>query len=282
MADEQVIKSMADLGITDTIYTANTDIGGQLGLGLKAPNLDAASPLVLPPVVPIVLHTPKMYDNNPKMRFLMKNMIECYSKSITGIDLNYTVEFDNTVLGHDGQELQFPKKSKRASVNPSITFQELIGNPFWNIHRKWITDFVDPDTNYAYIGMDDNLHVVPSDWSMSILFIQYDLTARPDQIIDAFIISSMFPQETGALGSEKNPSETKSIERSMSYTGIIHHNDPIRRMAKDVADVMNVHKIKYFKDAPNVQKGVQGHIDLGLQDSGLAKEITDYIANAEQ
>lgn len=280
MPVEKIQQSMTDLGIRESQWVANTEVGGQVGLGIGPANLDAASPIVFPPVVPVVLHLPKMYDKNTKMLFIMKNMVECYSKSISGIDLNYTVEFDETPVGHDGQVMQFPRKSKRAAVSPSIEYQELIGNPFWNVHRMWITDFADPDTNYSYIGLDDTIQVIPSDYSMSILFIQFDLTGRPDNIIDAFIISNMFPNETGALGSEKNVAETKAISRSIQYSGLIHHNDTIRTMAKEVAEAMNVHTIKYFKDNVTVQFGVEGHVDTAIQESGLAKEITDYLEDA--
>lgn len=277
MPDPKILQNMSALGITDTAYTVDTNIGGQLGLGMKAPNLDAASPLVLPPVVPVVLHVPGMYANDSKMMFVLKNLVECYSKSITGIDLEYTADTDETPIGHDGQNLTVPKKTKRSAVNPSITYQELMGNIVWNVHRKWMTDFSDPDTNYSYIGMDDNIQVVPSMWSMSVLFIQYDLTARPDNIVDAFIVSSMFPTTTGALGSEKNIGDSRIIERSINYTGIIHHNDTIRAMAKDVATAMNIHKIKYFKNAPTIQYGVDGHIDQDLRETGISKEIKDYL-----
>ena len=280
MPVEKIVQSMTDLGIRESQWVANTSVGGQLGLGLGPANLDAASPIVFPPVVPIVVHLPKMYDDNTNMLFIMKNMVECYSKSISGIGLNYTVDFDETPVGHDGQNMSYPKKTKRASVSPSIAYQELIGNPFWNVHRKWITDFSDPDTNYSYIGLAETLQIVPSDYSMSVLFIQFDLTARPDNIIDAFIISNMFPQETGELGSEKNIAESRGIERSVTYTGLIHHNDTIRTMAKEVAEAMNVHTIKYFKDNVTVQFGIEGHVDKGIQESGLAQEITDYLADA--
>ena len=280
MPVEQIFQSMTDLGIRESQWVANTNIGGQLGLGMSPANLDAAAPIVFPPVVPIVVHLPHMYDDNTTMHFIMKNMVECYSKSISGIGLNYQVDFDETPVGHDGQNVSFPKKTKRAAVNPSIEYQELIGNPFWNVHRKWITDFSDPDTNYSYIGLKETIQVIPSDYSMSILFIQFDLTGRPDNIIDAFIVSNMFPQETGDLGSEKNIAESRGIVRSVSYTGLIHHNDTIRTMAKEVAEAMNVHTIKYFKDNVTVQFGVEGHVDTAIQESGLAKEITDYLADA--
>lgn len=277
MAEQKILQNMSALGITDTAYVVNTNIGGQLGLGIRAPYMDAASPLVLNPVVPVVLHTPGMYAGNEKMMFILKNLVECYSKSISGIDLEYTADTDDTPVGHDGQNMSVPKKTKRTSINPSFTYQELLGNPVWNVHRKWMTDFSDPDTNFSYIGFEGNLNIVPSDYSMSVLFIQYDLTGRPDNIIDAFIVSNMFPQSTGPLGSEKNIGDSKLIERNINYTGIIHHNETIREMAREVATAMNIHKIKYFKNAPTIQYGVDKHIDQDIRDTGIDKEIKSYL-----
>lgn len=280
MADEQILKNMSSLGITDTAWVANTDLGGQLGLGLRAPNLDASAPLVLPNVVPIVIHTPTMYNDNLPMQYIMKNMVECFAKSITGIDVNYTEDFDETPVGHDGQNLSFPKKTKRAGINPNIIYQELLGNPFWNAHRKWMTDFQNPDTNVSYVGMSDELTIVPSHYSMSVLFIQYDLTHRPDNIIDAFIVSNMFPQETGALGSEKQIAEHRSIERSISYTGLLHHTNQIRLIAKEVATAMAIHTVNYWKDAPSISQGVEGHIQSNIIDTGLSKDIQVFLEQA--
>lgn len=277
MPEQKILQNMSALGIRDTAYAVNTNIGGQLGLGMRAPYLDAASPLVLPPVVPIVLHVPGMYANDEKMMFVLKNLWECYSKSITGIDLEYTADTDDTPVGHDGQNMSVPKKIKRTGINPSVTFQELMGNIVWNVHRKWMTDFSDPDTNFSYIGMEGNLNIIPSDYSMSVLFIQYDLTGRPDNIIDAFIVSNIFPQTTGPLGSEKNIGDSRIIDRNITYTGIIHHNETIRQMAFDVSTAMNYHKIKYFKNAPSIQYGVEKHIDQDIRDSGIDKEIKSYL-----
>lgn len=277
MASDQYLKNMSKIGVSDTAWVANTDKGGQLGLGLNAPNLDASSPIVLPPVTPIVIHLPTMYDDNPAAQFYLKNIVESHSKSISGIGLNYTMEFDDVIVGHDGQSISVPKKSKRSPVSPSITYQELLGNPIWELHRKWITDYSDPDTNFSYIGMDDELTIVPSIYSMAILFIQFDLTGRPDNIINAYIVSNMFPEETGELGSEKNIGESKTMERSINYRGLLHHTRPILDMAKEIATEMSLHTIKYYETAKSINHGVEGYIPTNFKDSGIAKEIKDYI-----
>lgn len=98
--------------------------------------------------------------------------------------------------------------------------------------------------------MSDDLTIVPSHYSMSVLFIQYDLTGRPDNIIDAFIVSKPYPQESGPLGSEKQVGEHRSIERSIAYSGLIHHTQTIRDIAKEVATAMNIHTVNYFDTAP--------------------------------
>ena len=271
----QFLKNMESIGVRKEASVANLiDIGGHLGLGLSAANMDSATPLVLPSLSAFVIATPVMYNNNPHMKAVIKNMMECHSKSITGVSPNYTGEVSDTPIGFDSQTLQYPTQVKRAPVSPSITYQELRGNIIWNIHRTWMTDTRDPDTGYSFIGMEDDLPFASSTYTVSMLFIQNDITGRPDQMIDSWIVTNMWPTETGDLGSEKTTGEAKGMERSISYTGLLHHTDKTREIGYKVSQAMNIHKVKYMR----MQKAPYGYdgIDKTLTDLGIQRDIKEF------
>lgn len=273
---QSYLSNMANLGIMNGVHTGNIVNAptGHFGIGLNSPNFDASSPLVLPPVKAIVLAGPEMYADDPVMLAAIKNMVECCSKTITGIPLNYTLETDTTVVGFDGQSLSFPKRTTRAGVNPSITYQELLGNPIWNIHRKWITDIRDPDTMFSFVGMKNKVFVT-STYSMTLLFIQYDVTGVPNQIVDGFIVSNMFPTETTELGSEKGP-DSKGMERTIGYTGLMHHTAKTRETAVRVADVLQAHTVKYF-EMENTPYGIEDVAKNISKDLGVLGDIAALI-----
>lgn len=277
--NDNIVRNMTYLGATNPkTWITNPKKGGQLGLGSNAPNLDASAPLLLIPVTPVVIHLPTMYDDNVDMQIFMKTMVECHSKSITNISPNYQADFDDVLIGHDGQSLSVPKGVKRSPVSPNITYQDVIGAGIWFGHRTWLTDTRDPDTGFSFIGMNNDLALVPSVWSMATLFIQHDPTGRPDNILNAWVIGCMFPEETGEFGSEKNIGESKTMERSIGYKGILFESKPILEMAKEIATEMQLHTIKYFNDSKPINAGVDGYIQSSYKNSGVAKEIEDYLA----
>ena len=263
-------------------YSITNAIGnGQLGVGIKAPALDVATPLVLPPAVIVVLQVPSMYDNTGKtdtnegqkltaMGAALKDIFESHAKAVTGIDLEYTLEAGGDQPLHDGQNFQAPGKTKRTAQSPSFTFGEVTGNLYWNIMKKWITDINYPDT-YA-IGA--NVHVsggwTMSAYSMTIAVIQPDLTGRPDRIIDCSIICNMFPQGTGALGMERNIGQMKNgNDRSITFTGILQNNAYTKQLGKLIMSKLAMHSLD-FDWAPPQRDIWTGSLD----EVGLAKDVS--------
>jgi hypothetical protein len=230
---------------------------GQLGVGIKAPALDVATPLILPPAVIVVLQIPSMYDNVAAgdghggqrltaMGAAIKDIFESHAKAVTGIDIDYTLESVGDQPLHDGQNFQAPGKTKRTQQSPSFTFGEVTGNLYWNIMKKWITDINYPDT-YA-IGA--NVHVsggwTMSAYSMTIAVIQPDVTGRPDRIIDCSIFCNMFPQGTGGLGVERNIGQMKSgNDRSVTFTAIQQHNAYTKQLGQLIMEKLSMHKLDF-------------------------------------
>lgn len=254
--NNSTIKHAAELGISELSdnypsQAANLIDGSQLGAGIQLSRIDAATPLVLNPAVIIVTSTPSMWDGLPYTQKMLKSMVETHAKSITGIEPSYTLETASTPVGWDGQELKVPTRTTRAAVDPVITWNEVTGNLCWNMIRKWIWDIQHPDTNASLMTSvigGNNAAMPPfmmSSFSMSIAVIQYDMTMRPENIIDGLYISCMFPTTTGDLGIERTHGTSKPMERSIPFTGILQQNENTKWLAQELAQLHQFHKVNY-------------------------------------
>ena len=239
-------------GVGSETYVARPDMGGQLGVGFSAANIDAATPLTFSPTFFIVLHLPTMYTkDNPKFAKMLKTIIENCPKQITGIDFGYNLETQKTPAGHDGQEMAVPTKTKRSAVNPSMVFQELTGNLIWNTFRQWIFDINDPDTYASMAHVKGGAqNFVSSAYSMTCMAIQFDPTMAPEQIIDAAIYSNMFPTATDNIGFERQISTTNVRERTIQFEAIVRHNAYVRSLAVQIAKELQLAKADYRYAVP--------------------------------
>jgi hypothetical protein len=221
---------------------------GQLGVGVKAPALDVATPLVLPPAVIVVLQVPTMYTAGSQptvMGNALKDMFESHAKQVSGIDISYTLDTPSEYTLHDGQSFQAPGKTKRGAVNPNFVFQEITGNLYWNIIRKWVTDINNPDTYSMGAGIEFTGGWTMSAYSMTIAVIQPDVTQRPDRILDCAIICNMFPQGTGEFGVSREISSMKAAERSFTFTGIQQHNYYTKQIGKLLMQKISMHSLDF-------------------------------------
>jgi hypothetical protein len=285
-----LLENVEYLGVSNSNKAGNLNIGSQLGVGVQIPHLDAATPLVFPPTVIVVLQTPVMYDTNPEIGRMIKSIMESHAKTVSGIDFGYTLETQDTPVGHDGQTMAVPTKTKRSQVNPTFTFQEVTGNLIWNLFRQWIWDIQHPDTNASMVGNADTNQAYRSltapaspysftmtTYALSMLAIQFDPTMLPQNIIDAAFYTNMFPTATGEIGFERTISTSKTMERSISFQAIVQHNNYVRRLAREVAEKMNLRKVKY-EFAPSAPG--EGNAPLkNIVDSGLQREADGAISS---
>ena len=288
--DEALYLNVTQLGTAGRTGVANMLAGGQTGSGIRFPNIDAASPLVFNPAVIVVTHVPGMWREYPKMQEMLKSLVETHAKSITGIDIQYTMNTDETVVGHDGQTLKVPTRSTRNSVSPSMTFQEVSGNLVWNLMRMWISDMQHPDTNFSKLSAQIDASGIPpwlmSSYSMSMVAIQFDPTGLPERIIDAAFYTNMFPTDTTELGIQRTINTTEIKERSIPFTGIVQHNENTRELGYHIARMLNLHKIHYDFALPGLSgktMPAEGAISktiskLGLYDEALGQEMPAVTA----
>ena len=286
MTDAIIADDSSSLGTRPNELVANLSQSGQLGMGVRFTKLDGATPAVFNPTVCIVLNTPSMWDKYHKLQEMLRAIVETHAKSITGIDFGYVLETTDTPVGHDGQQLSVPTRTTRGAVNPSITVPEYPGMPVYNLFKQWIFDIQHPDTNASVLPAqlgDGSEADIPgwfvSAYSMSMICIQYDPSGLPDRIYDACVITNMFPKEIGDIGFERTIGQTKPMERSINFTGIVQHNEMTKALGISVAKMLNMHKVNYNFALP----GLAGNPEATavLNDSTLAKGINTSGVYAE-
>lgn len=240
-------------------FVANLIEGGQLGYGFKAGAFDAATPLAFPPAVIVVLQTPMMWDadnlgDDGVLAMTVKSMFECHAKSVTGIDVAYTLDSGDQPVGHDGQTFKVPTQSKRTEVNPSFTWPEVTGNLVYNIILRWIWDIQDPDTNAGLEFMENPLPYTMSTYALTFMSIQFDQTMHPDRIIDAAIYCNVYPQATGEMGIQRTIGTTEVKERAITFNAYLMHNKYTKFLGREVAKRLNLRSETYQVASPNVQQ----------------------------
>ena len=266
------------LGTLPTDTVANIAVGGQLGLGSHLVNIDAATPLIMPPIVPIVMHMPTMFANIQYYAEVLKALVERHAKTIDGIDFGYTLETEATPSGHDGQTLKIPTNARRGEVSPSMVFSELNGMLVWNFFKNWMHMIKSPDTQAATLGgLTTNSSTIPpqtlSVFSMDVMFIQYDTTLRPENILDGYMIAGMYPTDIGQGGFKREIGQSTMPERTIAFTGIVQHNDATKQKAIDIAQLLALHSVNYRKAEP-----VVASIESQLAQQGVQLEVQQSTA----
>lgn len=226
---------------------SNMEFGGQLGYSIKPGALDAATPFLMPPAVIYVTHTPRMWDVIPKAQPLarvVKALFETHAKSVTGIDLNYNLDTQGSIVGKDGQEMVAPGLLKRAAVNPNFTWGEVTGNLVWRSIETWLWDMCDPDTNIGLSRVPESelMPYTMSSYSLSFMALQFDQTMAATRLVDAVYITNVFPQATNEFGLKREIGQVSMNDRSISFTGIALHNNMVYTLGQTVAAQLGLRK----------------------------------------
>lgn len=259
---------------------ANLESGAQYGVMSHLQFLDAATPLTLPAVIPVVLSAPTLFHSVDGATNMLKAFVERHVHSIDGIDLTLNLETEEGAPMRDGQRPSVPTVTKRADVNPSLTCRELPGNSAWNLIAWWIKQICDPDTGVSASSSmvtTTSGTILPrlmSTMAMDVLFIQPSSDMRPENMIEAVIITGMIPKSTGPLGMQKKMGEAQVPERTFEFTGIIQANERTRQVGRDMLQLLQIHSANSANAVP-----VASQIDSYLVNQGLQQELAYMTQN---
>ena len=276
--NNNIINNASKYGGGAGISVANMVDSSQLGVGIQPKNLDGATPLLFTPTVIVVMQLPTMYDKDAELGRMIKSTLESSSKSVTGIDFGYTLDTQEQPVGHDGQMMQIPGKTKRSAVTPTFVIPEVTGNLIWNMYNQWTNDAQDADTNASMQRITDPGPFTMSSYAMSMMAIQYDPTMIPKNIVAAAYYTNMFPTDPGGqIGLERQISTTKVMDRTVVFSGIVMHNKFIHKMGIDIAEVLRIRQAKYANEKTGIES-----INSAILESGLYKEAKAVIANSDK
>ena len=285
------VSKLVTLGGVRFGMTGDLQKGGQNGIGTRIMSIDGATPQPFPPAVVAVIHEPTMWDNGyVSLQRQHKSLWEQHAKTINGIDFGYQMDEHSLPYGHDGQQFSMPTKNKRTAVTPSISLDEVLGNLSWNIHSLYLRHMCHPDTCASVLSAINENGMPPWVWStftFSICVIQPDATALYNRILDAYVITNMWPTETGSNEVKKELGSTTVPQRTFPHKGIVTHNENTRELGRLIFAAMNYHKVNYdyavtYKglDGKLVGMGIEGTVAEALQDFGLLGGGVGNIAGA--
>lgn len=260
------------LGYHDTDSVADIAKGSTLGLGIKTVSLDAATPLVMPPVIIVVLAAPRMYAGNITKIRTLKALLESHATAVSGIDLEYNIDTAESPAGHDGQSHMVPTRNKRSPVSPSFTLPEIGGNLVWRFFNQWGFDMVHPDTGVAFSHMsaEEALPFISSSFSMTMAAIQFDPSGAPKNIIDGAFYSNMFPTSPGgAMGFERNIGTANTRERNVTFSAHLRHNESTRDLMIDIATELKLGTVRTGAAQPPSFEDVRDYV----KSSNLMDEV---------
>lgn len=265
-------------GPTESSFIANVAEGGQLGFGPVLKNLDANTPQVQLPLQVIVTHVPTIFNYVDGGVELFKALFETHMVSLDGVDPSYTMETDGTPVGRDGQQQLVPTKHVRGQLTPTASWSEKIGNVVYNLGRFWQNSMHDPDTQASSMaGVIPSGTTLPplvsSMYGADIMLIQYDTTYRPENIIDAMMLTNFFPTDIGTPGYSMNVTESKMAERTFTFGCILQHNNNTIAVAKSLATLTNLHTINY-QDAHPIATSIESE----LAGEGMARQVSDVLS----
>jgi hypothetical protein len=247
--DKQMLSTeqVKALGFNNAKFVSDIAKGSTLGIGLKTISLDAATPLVMPPAIIVVLQTPAMYDKDTVKIRTLKALLETHATNFSGIDVEYNLDTADSPLGHDGQPLQVPTQTKRSPISPSATIPEVTGNLVWRFFNNWVWNISDPDTGQAFqhlANTSTNLPFVSSSYSMTMAVIQFDPSRRPENIIDGAFCANMFPTSPGGpIGFERAIGTSNTRERNVVFSAHLRHNARTRDLMVEIAKELKLGSI---------------------------------------
>lgn len=274
---DSLLKQVANIASNPTATFNNLNVGAQLGLGPRLANIDGSTPITFSPVVPIITHVPTMFSKIDGMSELLKTLVERHTKAISGIDFGVELEDTTAFMLADGQEAKIPTKAKRTAIAPNMTFAEVKGNLVWNFFKTWIYMINNPDTHASSLAAvaDDMDPFVYSYFCMDVMFINFDETMLPGNIIDATFVTTMYPKLTGNIGAKREVSTIDGgIERSIDFNGILQHNTAVYNAAKSIAETLQLHKANFHYATP-----IATAIEANSQDMGLQAELFEVLSD---
>jgi hypothetical protein len=244
-------------GSSSDAWISNVVGTGQHGFGPNIPSIDAATPLVILPCQAVVVSTPKIFKLVDGGEKIFKAIIEECVTTWDGLDSSLSLDSDGMNVGRDSQQLMAPTRSNRSQITPSATIPERLGNPIFNLFEWWVKMVSDPDTQAAsmasLVPSGTALPPLTMSWfAADIMYLMYDRTYRPENLIRAQLCTNMVPSDIGAPGWNGNLTEVTRPDRQISFTTLMQDGPNVTARGKQIAQALKLHEVDFQKALPGV------------------------------
>lgn len=275
------ITSPGRMGTSDNSYIGNLIDGAQFGFAAHPEYIDGGTPLIMPPVIPIMVRSPGMMASLPQMLQMLKAMVERMPINIDGVDFTPSLETTTIPASPNGQMLTMPTNMRVEQTSPVWEIPEMNGMCVFQTFFSWMNMIRDTGTNAstlsdiaAYLNATTIPPHVMSTFTMDVLMLQFDMTYHPDNLIDAYILSSMFPTSIGSAGYKRTYGENAPQTRSINFASVLIRDRNTKVIGQRIARVLNLHKQNSNFAAP-----ITTDIESILQGMGYEAE-TAYMTKS--
>jgi hypothetical protein len=201
----------------------------------------------------------------------LKNLIETYPKSITGLNRGLTAEFSETAVSGGGEMQQDMINIRRERTIPVFGYVEKYGRPIQTfLEMLMLMLGMDPDTKVP--GITTLTGEIPTDLlpdmiSSTVLFIEPDPLNR--YVMKAWLTTNMQPKSTGEIIAARDLTQDKEIlDFTVEWTGISWSSLGVRQFAQSILDQISLTNADPFLSPAfidGVQADVAAQVDVGYQ-----------------
>lgn len=235
-------------------------------------------------VIALVLEAPAgfQYLENPDVWVAtLRSLFEEQPQSITGLDAQYEVTYEETPVGGAGEMQEDPTNVTRRRSQPSITVVEKYGMPVSKFLTAWIDQLImEPATKFAGVVAQGNRprDLLPDFYTATVLFFEPDPTFQ--FVNKAWLCANMAPKGNGDVwqGSRDLTQGGQRQEITIEWTALTQVGYGVNRLAQKILNQMNragmnPHMHKAFMDGVTADVAASGN---GYADS-LDKRARDQI-----
>lgn len=224
----------------------NPVYGGQMGYAPDLREYVNNAAYVQRHMFPTLMEAPRFFsrfDDGQAWTNVLRAMIELHPRSIEGLQMGLTAEFDETPVGGAGEMQEEIIDMKRERSTPTFVWNEKYGRPFFKFLEYWMTyGMMDPASKVANIGTLAGTRpegMLPDQYAMTVLFIEPDPLHR--KVMKSWLCTNMMPKGTGESTGRRDLTAAMSLqEMSIEFTALTQVGLGVDTMAQKIMDTINI------------------------------------------
>jgi len=251
----------------------NLQHGGQMGSQPDIATYISNTPYVRKNIIALLIAAPLGFDdldNGDLYRATLKALVELHAQSISGLNSQLDLSFEEAPVGGAGEVQHTPSDSKRQTSSPSFVWVDKYGKPISYFFRDWITKLImDPNTKFPTVVSRGKppTDLLPDYTGMTCLFFEPDPTHT--KVLDAWLCTNMMPRSSGAIeGSRDLNSAGQKNELNIEFTALTQTGYGVMAFAQKLLQEMNLSGLNpNLRDSAvkaideDVKKGAAGYVE---------------------